>query len=115
MNSVHVKNHKSNNNHNSLMIDSHCLSYLVLHLRLSTFFYMNQLVDIFAYESSSKQLTNNQNNNLNYSTIIVYNFHSIISQTRTFLFTRVASSSSYSTNPVLNSLSSIADYYPAAN
>ena len=92
------------------MINGSNLSYLTLHFRLSSLFYLNQLVDIFAYETSSKVVSGSGDS---YSTVIVYNFHSVISQTRTFVFTQNNLSSS--TTKLNGNVSSISDYYPAAN
>ena len=81
---------------------------------------------MFAYEilSSSQQPTNSDSdssfkyNNLNksQSTVVVYNFHSLHSQNRFFLFTQNISSVVKSKFLAKNdSLDSIAELFPAAN
>jgi len=93
---------------------------------MSSSFYSTQLCDMFAYEILS-QVNNKINlkdyegfkyNNLNktHSTIVVYNFHSLHSQNRFFIFTQnisnIVKSKFLSNN---NSSDSIAELFPSAN
>jgi len=74
----------------SILINTNKLYYLTLHLKLSSFFYSNQLIDIFSYESivsnntqSFEKLSLKKNN----ESIVVYNFNVLKNNTRVFLFT----------------------------
>ena len=97
---------------------------------MSTSFYSTQLCDMFAYEilsSVSSKVTPNREstnseafkyNNINQaqSTIVVYNFHSLHSQNRFFVFTQNISSAVKSKVLDKNdSIDSIAELFPAAN
>lgn len=73
----------------SILLNSNNLYYVSLHLKLSSFFYSNQLIDIFTYENPSAM------NNLNYDkkilqksndSIVSYNFNVLKKNTRIFLF-----------------------------
>ena len=93
-------------------------------MKMASSFYSTQLCDMFAYEVlTTSQESNESNssfkyNNLNksQSTIVVYNFHSLHSQNRFFLFTQnissVVKSKFLSKN---DSLDSVAELFPAAN
>jgi len=61
--------------------------YLSLHIKLSSFFYSTQLIDIFSYETpaSENMLSAETQVNQNTTSILVYNFHSIFFQQRFFL------------------------------
>jgi hypothetical protein len=106
-----------------LYLSNNNFFFLTLHIKLSTIFYLNQLTDIFAYEiSSSKNEKNiiNLNKYSKYSkdqpVIISYNFHSLLTTDRYFLFTsgnlnkKKARISSFK-----NSIVSITDLFPSAN
>jgi NADH:ubiquinone oxidoreductase subunit C len=77
---------------NLLIFISHpFLYYLTLHLKLSSLFYSTQLIDLFSYEIPlNKNKLNEINKNLSTplieSSLIVYQFHSIIHQQRIFIF-----------------------------
>ena len=96
--------------------------YLILHLRLSSNFFVNQLADAFSYEIFSKNIVNNEKSSISKNTltsktltslsnyIIVYNFHNLISNSRLFIFirtTKLATPSSY--------CSTVAELYANAN
>ena len=117
-----IENFFNKNKNSNLLISNKALLYLTFHLRLSSLFYLNQLVDIFAYElpyspltplKTSKEVVNPQTK---VTSIVVYNYHSLITQDRFFIFTY----NSLNTNTNLstkstNSLNSIAEIYYAAN
>ena len=97
--------------------------YTTLHLKLASPFYLSQLVDIFAYEiNSNNVVTHKQNNvftqNLNksQSIVTVYNFHSLQTCDRFYLFVLNNFGSQKSTSSALNSnFFSITELFPAAN
>lgn len=75
---------------------------------------------MLAYEVLHNSITKTQPNLNNWSkaqnTIIVYNFHSFLSQNRFFIFTQTSSSSTESKFLKINDSSdSIAELFPAAN
>lgn len=92
---------------------------------MSTSFYSTQLCDMFAYEilssvsgkpASSQDSFKYNNINQGQSTIVVYNFHSLHSQNRFFIFTQNVSSAVKSKILTKNdSIDSIAELFPAAN
>lgn len=89
--------HKSDKN-TIIYITPNTAYYTFLHIKLSSFFYSTQLIDIFAYE-----LPINKNDLPNFevtsnivipaqsSTIVVYNFHSLLTQQRFFFFINTSS------------------------
>ena len=96
---------------------------------MSTNFYSTQLCDIFAYELLSSTVPKIPSSdesdddsfkynsiNKSQSTVVVYNFHSLHSQNRFFIFTQnvsnVVKSIYLSKNDILDS---IAELFPAAN
>ena len=88
------------------------LYYTTFHLRFSSLLYSTQLVDMFAYElpikflpSSSKLKTLTTSN-----TIVVYNFHNILSHNRFFFF-----SFNNGSNDLSFQLNSISELYPNSN
>lgn len=60
----------------------------MVHYRLSTNFFVNQLVDVFAYEIFLKN-TSLSSNNFSNNSVIVYNLHNIFSNNRLFVFTKL--------------------------
>ena len=62
--------------------------YAMVHYRLSTNFFVNQLVDVFAYEIFLKN-TSLSSNNFSNNSVIVYNLHNIFSNNRLFVFTKL--------------------------
>jgi len=81
-----------NDKNTCLTINQNIFYYLTLHIKLSTFFYSTQLIDIFAYDALTNLNIKNAQNffnikvpNLN-NNILVYNFHSIFYQQRFYIF-----------------------------
>jgi len=72
-----------NNKNLNIYIDETNLYYTTLHLKLSTLFYSIQLCEILSYEIPL--INNNDKKNITNSSIIIYNFHSILNQQRIFL------------------------------
>lgn len=100
----------------SIILPKNILYFSTIHMRFSTIFYSNQLVDIFSYELPNIRVdsiinTDKSNHSL-YTTnsIIVYNFHNLTSQERFFIFCVETSSKFYNFN-----LNSIADLFSNAN
>ena len=93
----------------NILIDTKFIYYITIHLKFASVFYSTQLNDMLSYELPN---TNNLVNKKlllaekQYSSILIYNFHSIITQERFFVFTV--------TNPTLNTFS-IVELFPAAN
>ena len=98
----------------SVALPNHLLFYTSTHLKLSSLFYTTQLVDIFAYE-----LPTNQPSSVDYfshqkyvdlsqsnTSVLVYHFHSLVSQNRIFLFSH---------NKLIPTKSRIAKYYDSAD
>jgi len=99
----------------SVVIPQNIFYYSCLHMRFSTIFYSNQLVDIFSYElpisnssSSYQNLSLEQPSTSN--SIVVYNFHNLTFQERFFFF---CSDSSRHNNCF--KLNSVAELYPNAS
>jgi hypothetical protein len=103
-------------NYNILILPQYLL-YLSTHFRFSSAFPSTQLVDIMSYEVSTLHAASFQPNYYSpeASSIIVYNFHSLYSQDRFFVFTQPTYvTSQLSVNPNL-AVSSVAEIYPAGN
>lgn len=107
----------------NLLIGNDSFFYVCTHLKLSSIFYSSHLADIFAYElpntnfnSHDKTIKFSSNVLKNQSTVIVYNFHSLFSQDRIFLFVNnnifLTKSKTLVSNPFVDS---IAELFPAAN
>jgi len=97
-----------------ILINSNKLYYTTLHLKLSSFFYSNQLIDIFSYES----ITPDNSNNLkkNNESIIVYNFHILKNNARIFFFTLNQNKTHFIKNiKKASSLQSITELFLNAN
>ena len=79
----------------NLFLSSGSIYYLVFFFRFSTLFYTTQLVDIFSYEipRSMKNVYSKQNQETTKSitSLVVYNFHTMNTQNRFFLFTSPSS------------------------
>lgn len=83
-----LRSEKSNNI--SVVFKNNKNYYFLLHARLSTNFFVHQLVDMFTYEtvvrcSSGTPRGSSFHNNF----ILVYNLHNLFSNNRVFVFTRV--------------------------
>lgn len=112
---IHTKN-------TSILITANNLYYLSLHLKLSSFFYSNQLIDIFSYENTiplnNLNLQNKNNKTLtnNFNNIISYNFNILKNNTRILLFIVNQNKINFSKNKKnKNSLVSITELFLNAN
>lgn len=111
---------QSEKNYNILVLPQYLL-YLSTHFRFSSAFPLTQLVDIMSYEVPTHHAPASASNSLMYnpeaSSILVYNFHSLYSQDRFFVFTQPSYFSDFADNYESNSksVSSVAEIYPAAN
>ena len=122
-----ITNYTNKTKNNLILLPDYALTYLSLHVKLSSSFYLSQLVDILAYEvllpnKSKLKLGGSFNSNeysneyptINPSTLktnhslLVYNFHSLINQDRFFIFILNSSSN-------LKSLNSVSDLFFSAN
>ena len=119
-----VNNLAQRSKNTNVCINNNALFFSCTHMKMSSSFYSTQLCDMFAYEIlSTSSHSQNQNPSFKYSqlnksqsTIVVYNFHSLHSQNRFFLFTQNISSTVKSKFLSKNdSLDSIAELFPAAN
>nr|ASY95690.1 Nad9 [Paraurostyla sp.] len=82
-----MKNLKKNEKNLNIYTKSENIYYLVLHIKLSSFFYSTQLIDFFSYElPKNKNLLNKNLIPKTNSNTLVYNFNSIITQQRFFFF-----------------------------
>ena len=105
--------HQAEKNYN-VLIQPSSLYYLNLHLRLSTMFYTTQLVDIFSYEVPSSNLNVSQSDlNVADSGLVVYNYHSLVTQDRFFVF--VHCGSNYREHGSRSTVQSITELFSAAN
>jgi hypothetical protein len=86
-NNLFLKYINKNDKNTNIYITENNLYYLSLHLKLSSLFYSTQLVDIFSYELPiANNVEKNKNIALLNSSLIVYNYHSILFQQRFFVF-----------------------------
>jgi len=110
----------------NLFLASGSLYYLCLHLRLSSPFYLTQLVDIFSYEtalnarpsSSGGGVAGRNVGSFSKSTtsLVVYNFHAMSTQNRFFVFSGDLFPSSKATKAgFTSSLFSISELFYSAN
>jgi NADH:ubiquinone oxidoreductase subunit C len=77
-----LKNRISLTAESSIFVSSKSLYFLLLHLRLSSLFYTTHLIDIFSYQS----LYLKSQSKTPYKNVIVYNFHSLKTLERFFIF-----------------------------
>ena len=123
INFIFINNFTNKSKNINILLHKDFLYYTTLHLKLASPFYLSQLVDIFAYEiNSNNVVTHKQNNvftqNLNksQSIVTVYNFHSLQTCDRFYLFVLNNFGSQKSTSSALNSnFFSITELFPAAN
>lgn len=110
----------------SLLLPTSSLYFLCLHLRLSSPFYLTQLSDIFSYEASLNTRALHASGGslkvglgaISKSTfsVVVYNFHSLATQNRFFVFSGDLLPVSKSLKSGLNSpLFSISELFYSAN
>ena len=106
--------HQSEKNYN-IIVQPSSIYYLTMHLRLSTLFYSTQLVDIFSYEIPSSNFNLEQEVlSTADSSLLVYNYHSLITQDRFFIFVNCGSSYGVSTSS-RSTVQSISELFSAAN
>lgn len=110
---LYLQQNKKGSQNISLLILKDTLYYTSVHLRFSSIFYSNQLIDLFSYElpiRSEKALMRDVTNIPNYSeSYLVYNFHNITFQDRLFFFCVNTTSSTSS------ELNSVAELFPNAS
>lgn len=116
-NQIFFKYLKRNDKNTNIYITENNFYFLSIHLKLSSLFYSTQLCDIFCYELP---ITNNEKKNGNLSlinsSIIVYNFHSILFQQRFFIFVLLNTKKNINKNTInWNSLNSITELFVNAN
>ena len=110
----------------NLCIDASALYFTCIHLKMASSFYSTQLCDIFAYEiltPKAKNVSNLNQTSTKYnlldkscSAITVYNFHSLHSQNRFFIFVQNGTTALHSKHLSTNySIDSVAELFPAAN
>ena len=107
---------QSEKNYNLLILPQYLL-YVTTHLRFSSAFPSTQLVDIMSYEVPNNHPTMSSLNSYHpeSSSVIVYNFHSLYSQDRFFLFTQPSYSQADSGALRNQSVASVSEVFPAAN
>ncbi len=100
----------------SLLLPHYSLYFLIAHIRLSSAFYIPQLVDIFSYELpiNSSNLKNNSLDTLSdgrevASKAIIYHFHNLLTHNRIFIF-----SLNLKALPKFSNVKSIAELFPNA-
>lgn len=118
-NQVFLKHLIKNDKNINLVITQKNLYYLVLHFKLSSFFYSTQLNDIFVYETPTNYNTGNSDLNKTpffENLFVVYNFHSIIYQQRFFIFITNNFKKNIHTNVLnKNATTSITELFANAN
>jgi NADH:ubiquinone oxidoreductase subunit C len=118
-NYIFVDNLAQRVKNNNILLSNEALIYVCLHLKLSSPLNQTQLCEIFAYEvpktvkktSTLKRNKSLSKNNINNKSIVVYNFHSLSSQNRFFLFihnhTQLFKSKYSSMNQTVESISEL--------
>ena len=104
---------QSEKNYN-VFVSPRYLYFLSLHLRFSSAFPLTQLVDIMSYElprSATPQTANASVVTKESSSIVLYNYHSLVTQDRFFIFTQPDATSSVSSD----SVASITEIFSSAN
>ena len=123
INFTFINNFTSKSKNINILLHKDFLYYSSLHLKLASPFYLTQLVDIFAYEINSNTSLSHKNDNIftqnitKANTIVtVYNFHSLQTCDRFYLFILNNFGSLKSTKSSLNTnFFSITELFPAAN
>ena len=123
INFIFINNFTNKSKNINILLHKDFLYYTILHFKLASPFYSTQLVDIFAYEiNSNTSLIHNNDNiftqNITKSNTIVtvYNFHSLQTCDRFYLFILNNFGSLKSSQSTLNSnFFSITELFPAAN
>jgi NADH:ubiquinone oxidoreductase subunit C len=109
----------------NILISNEALMYTAVHIKFSTLFTQTQLCDIFSYEVPNKSLQthslkrdffNSKKLNTFNKPVVVYNFHSLLSQNRFFIFVHNSTQFIKSSNISFNSsVESISELFFAAN
>lgn len=123
INFTFINNFTNKSKNINILLHKDFLYYTSLHLKLASPFYLSQLVDIFAYEINSNVSVSYTQNNIfsqnlskNQSIVTVYNFHSLQTCDRFYLFVINNFGSQKSKSTALNSnFFSITELFPAAN
>ena len=123
INFTFINNFTNKSKNINILLHKDFLYYTSLHLKLASPFYLSQLVDIFAYEINSNVSVSYTQNNIfsqnlskNQSIVTVYNFHSLQTCDRFYLFVINNFGSQKSKSAALNSnFFSITELFPAAN
>jgi len=105
-----LKNLSQNDKNYNILLEPSSLYFLNVHFRFSTLFYCTQLVDIFSYEIPSMVVNMEvSSRNIADTNLSVYNYHSLLTQDRFFVFvySGFGSDSNY--------LPSVAELYSASN
>ena len=99
----------------NILVQPQTLYFLTVHLRFSSLFYATQLVEVFSYEVPLAY-TNVQRSFVSKSdsSLVVYNYHSMLTQDRFFIFMQPGASY---TNSTLggSQVQSIAELFSSAN
>ena len=96
----------------SLLLPHYSLYFLITHVRLSSAFYIPQLVDIFSYElpiNSTELKQSSLETREVASKAIVYHFHNLLTHNRIFIF-----SLNLKSLPKFSNVKSIAELFPNA-
>mgnify|MGYP000196781655 CR=1 FL=1 len=106
---------------NILFLHKTFIYYSFLHFKLSSLFYLNQLIDIFAYEINfnlnykNYKLVLNKHDNEQFF-LIIYNLHILTTNTRIYLFFINSLLSKKNNKNIVNfNLMSITELYFSAN
>jgi NADH:ubiquinone oxidoreductase subunit C len=109
---LYLQQSKKGYQNTSVLLLKDFFYFTCIHLRFSSIFYSNQLVDLFSYElplRSSKTPSSLHLNKKYSESYLVYNFHNITYQDRLFFFCI------NSTNPQNSEVNSIAELFPNAS
>jgi len=99
----------------SILVQPNALYFLSTHLRFSSLFYATQLVEAFAYEVPlSYTSSSNSGASKSDCSLIVYNYHSLLTQDRFFVFIHPGSAYT-SVSPTSSSVQSVSELFSAAN
>lgn len=97
----------------SLLLPHYSLYFLIAHIRLSSAFYIPQLVDIFSYELPINSSNLKDNTSVDRrevaSKAIIYHFHNLLTHNRIFIF-----SLNLKALPKFSNVKSIAELFPNA-
>jgi len=109
-----VKNSLQSDKNFNLLVQPSLVYYLTTHLRLATLFYSTQLVDMFSYEVPSTNLGVEVSSLSSAdSSLLVYNYHSLVTQDRFFIFTHCGSG--YGIARSRSTVQSVTELFSAAN